>query len=419
MLRHIFINLWNTRRRNIWIMLELVVIAIVCWMVIDPIFVILYNKSISNGFETDGLYRLQLSKVPNGNAGTSEEFYQLMQRLREHKQIESATYIVGGQYPCAPGRSYGKLRKDTVSVDVAFMTFIPKSDFFKTWRMRSAKDGTWETLEKLEYPHKSIILTSDAAQHLSPNQDLWGGVVYNRDSLPMQVAALAQPVKMRSSKLPYYLRLTAWTDTLPSQLLNDDVTIFARTKPGVAEVRFIEDFIPWMEEHLVAGSFFVSKIEPFHKVSGLSDLREGATNEIRIKYALCYFFLVNLFLGISGTFWLNTRTRREEIGVRLSYGSSPWKIRLMLLGEATVMVTVAVLIGCFLYFQWALQEGFYVLGGVIPSDDSQYITNQFMDHFLVISAIVYAIMLVVTWIGVWIPAYTISKISPVMALRDE
>ena len=40
MLHHIFRNLWNSRKRNVWILLELIVIAIVCWMVIDPLFVI-------------------------------------------------------------------------------------------------------------------------------------------------------------------------------------------------------------------------------------------------------------------------------------------------------------------------------------------------------------------------------------------
>ena len=34
MWHHIFRNLWNSRKRNVWILLELIVIAIVCWMVI-------------------------------------------------------------------------------------------------------------------------------------------------------------------------------------------------------------------------------------------------------------------------------------------------------------------------------------------------------------------------------------------------
>ena len=218
---------------------------------------------------------------------------------------------------------------------------------------------------------------------------------------------------------PYYLRLNARTDGIPSWAYEGGLTVFARTKPGVAETRFIEDFIPWMEEYLAVGRLFISKIEPFSKVREQSDLKEGATSEIRIKYALCYFFLVNLFLGVSGTFWLSTRTRREEMGVRLSYGASPGHIRLLLLGEAGMLTTIAVLIGCLVYFQWVLKDGFYVLSSMTPGDNMRYITNHFTVHFLIVSLIVYLIMMIVTWIGVWIPAYNISKISPVEALKDE
>ena len=419
MLRHIFRNLWNTRKRNGWIMLELIVIAVVCWMVVDPLFVIYYNRSIPDGYESEGLYRLQLSTVPSKEQGKQADFFQLLERLRSHAQIESATYLVNGNYPCARGNSFNNLSRDTMSVRVAFMYFVPHTDFFKTWRIRSVKDGTWETLENTTYLSNDIVLTSDAADCLSPGKDLTGGEVYAGSNTAVRVAAVAQPVKMKNCMQPFYLRFIAWQDTVPHWVLESGTTLFARTRPGVSESRFIEEFITWMEEHLVVGRFFVSKIEPFHKVSEQSDLKEGATSEIRIKKALCYFFLVNLFLGISGTFWLSTRTRREEMGVRLSYGASAWKIRLMLLSEASVLTTFSVIMGCLIYFQWIVREGFYVLAGMAPSDDSRYITHQFWTHFLVVSGIVYVIMLVVTWIGVWIPAHNISKISPVTALKDE
>ena len=419
MLHHIFRNLWNSRKRNVWILLELIVIAIVCWMVIDPLFVIFYNKSIPDGYEADGLYRLQLSVVPSDEEIRPEDFRKLMERLRSHEQIESATYVVNNHYPCSRGNSFNNLTLDTMSVRVAFMDFVPHTDFFQTWRIRSVKDGTWESLENAEYTVNSILMTSDAAACLSPDKDLTGGVVYARDSVPLKVTALIQPVKMKSCMQPYYLRLNARTDGIPSWAYEGGLTVFARTKPGVAETRFIEDFIPWMEEYLAVGRLFISKIEPFSKVREQSDLKEGATSEIRIKYALCYFFLVNLFLGVSGTFWLSTRTRREEMGVRLSYGASPGHIRLLLLGEAGMLTTIAVLIGCLVYFQWVLKDGFYVLSGMTPGDNMRYITNHFTVHFLIVSLIVYLIMMRVTWFGVWIPAYNISKISPVEALKDE
>lgn len=43
-------------------------------MVIDPLFVIFYNKSIPDGYEADGLYRLQLSVVPSDEEIRPEDF---------------------------------------------------------------------------------------------------------------------------------------------------------------------------------------------------------------------------------------------------------------------------------------------------------------------------------------------------------
>ena len=82
-MHHIFRNLWNSRKRNVWILLELIVIAIVCWMVIDPLFVIFYNKSIPDGYEADGLYRLQLSVVPSDEEIRPEDFRKL-KRMKHH-----------------------------------------------------------------------------------------------------------------------------------------------------------------------------------------------------------------------------------------------------------------------------------------------------------------------------------------------
>ena len=240
MLHHIFRNLWNSRKRNVWILLELIVITIVCWMVVVPLFVIFYNKSIPDGYEADGLYRLQLSVVPSDEEIRPEDFRQLMERLRSHEQIESATYVLNNHYPCSRGNSFNNLTLDTMSVRVAFMNFVPHTDFFQTWRIRSAKDGTWESLENAEYTVNSILMTSDAAACLSPDKDLTGGVVYVRDSIPLKVVALMQPVKMKNCMQPYYLRLNAHTDGIPSWAYDGGLIVFARTKPGVVETRFID-----------------------------------------------------------------------------------------------------------------------------------------------------------------------------------
>lgn len=423
MLQQIIKLLWNNRRQNLWIMLELIVIAIVSWAVLDPIFVLKYNQSIPNGYEADGLYRLEVTRNEIDTVSVpSEDFVRIMSSLRHHKDIESATCVIAGAYPSSPGNNMNEVFRDTIKVRTTYIPFFSDSEFFQTWRFRSAKDGTWETLENLDMPKNSVILTEDVAALLSGGEDLTGQYIYSAyDSSEIRVMGVMQPIKMRNSMQPYLVRLVSFGDEsqMPEWAYNHSMRIFIRIKNNVLEGRFIEEFMSWVDDNLSSGSLVFSKLTPFREVQKESDLREGVTNEIRMKYGLAYFFMINLLLAVSGTFWLHTRTRREEMGIRLSYGASPAGIRRMLIGEAFVLTTVATVIGCFLYFQWVYYEGFYVMKDRVPGNDGLYLTNHFLAHFCIVSLIVYVVMLVVTWLGVYLPAYNISRVSPVEALKDE
>lgn len=423
MLQQMIRLLWNNRRHNLWIMLELVVIATVSWAVIDPLFVLNYNQSIPNGYETDGLYRLELTRNKIDTVSVpADDYARIMRGLRSYKDIESATCVLSGAYPSSPGNSMNTIFKDSIEVKTTFINFFSNSSFFQTWRFLSAKDGGWESLDNLEMPKGSIVLTQDAADMLLPGKNLIGQNVYNsKDSTEARVMGVITPVKMRNSMQPYLVRFISLgsENEMPDWAYNESMRLFFRTKAGVSEGRFTEDFMNWIDDYLTSGSLVFSKLTPFHEVQKESDLREGVTNEIRMKYLLAYFFMINLLLAVSGTFWLHTRTRREEIGIRLSYGASSGSVCRMLIGEAFVMTTVAVVLGCVLYFQWAYYEGFYVLNDRVPGNDDLYLTNHFPAHFCIVSLIVYVVMLAVTWLGVYVPARSISKISPVEALRDE
>lgn len=421
MLRFILKTIWNNRRNNILVLLELIVIAIVSWAVIDPIFVLKYNQSIPDGFDAEGLYELELETVPDTTSTTLvEDFYRLMKKLRNHNEIESATYIPSGVYPCSTSDNRNNLSyKDSTQIRVSFMYFFPNNDTFKTWRFRSAKDGTWETLENLQLNANSNILTSDIASVLSPDQDLTGKYIYTEDSTALHIAGLMQPVKMKNSIQPYFLRLVPIYKQIPEASIPYFIHIFFRTKPGISEDAFMNRFPDWANDNLISGNLFAKNVIPFHKIRSNSDLNTGAESEIKIKYGLAYFFMINLLLAISGTFWWRTRSRKEEIGIHMAYGASSSQIRLLLIGEAFLLVTIAVIIGCSIYLQWILYDGLYTFNNGAPTDGFKYVSNQFLPHFLIVSGIVYVIMLVVTWLGVYIPAYNASRIPIVNALKDE
>ena len=190
-----------------------------------------------------------------------------------------------------------------------------------------------------------------------------------------------------------------------------------RLKDGVSMTRFLHDFQPWMLEHLKAGNLYANKVQCYRTM--LEDQAYATSTALfRRSLALSVFFLVNLCLGVAGTFWVQTRTRREEVGVHLSFGATPRRIRAMLLLEGAVLVTLAVAVGCLIYWNYAMMDGL-AAGSTTERYVGLYWTDNFSVHFAVISLVVYAVLLAVTLFGVWMPARRISRIPPTEALRDE
>ena len=114
-----------------------------------------------------------------------------------------------------------------------------------------------------------------------------------------------------------------------------------------------------MDKGLTVGNYYVKSVRPFSSIQDQHEFSEGITNQYRLNLALGIFFLVNLCLGVAGTFWMQTRSRREEVGIMLSFGGNPSHITRLLLYEGWVLTTLGTLIGCLLYLQYALKDGLY------------------------------------------------------------
>ena len=53
-------QLWNQRRQNGWIFVELVVVSFFLWTVIDPIYVLTSNLAIDPGYNEERAYALYM-----------------------------------------------------------------------------------------------------------------------------------------------------------------------------------------------------------------------------------------------------------------------------------------------------------------------------------------------------------------------
>lgn len=428
MIRLVIKNLWSRRRRNFWLLAELILVCIVTWVITDPVVVLTHDRNLPEGFRPDHLFVLTLRTYP----ASSEKFRpeeddstarranveRMMMKLKSYEGVESVTYLVDGLMPYGASTSTSSVCIDTVWVYSFQMYFVSGSDYFRTMGMEGAEGLTTEMLDSRQYADGELVVTSDISTLLHDGKPLYNRQFLNNDSTgTLRIGGVVRPVRMRSYLQPAPMIWSAYA-TVSDYFYRNPQFAF-RIRDDLSEEAFLHRFRPWMNKELPTGNYYARFIEPYSSLKEQNEFSFGITNEYRINIALGIFFLVNLCLGVSGAFWMQTRTRKEEVGIMLSFGGHRGNIIRMLLAEGWVLTTLATLVGCLIYLQYALRNGLYNNEWFPTGFTAEYWVNHFGIHFLVVSLIVYLILMIVVSVGIWIPAYRISRIHPVEALRDE
>lgn len=141
--------------------------------------------------------------------------------------------------------------------------------------------------------------------------------------------------------------------------------------------------------------------------------------DYRVNIILMSFFLFCLFFGVSGAFWMQTRSRREEIGIMKSFGATSGKVIRLFLAEGFVLATVAVIVGSLIYLQYAMRKGLFMPEALHVGLSTHYWYEDFKLHFAVIMGLVWLLTIFVVSIGIYVPARGLSRISATDALHDE
>ncbi|MDE5710917.1 MAG: hypothetical protein K2I27_07275, partial [Bacteroides sp.] len=116
MLKLIIKNLWARRRRNGWLLAELVLVSIISWVVLDPVIVVTHDRNIPLGYDADRLCLVSLATLQPSATGYDpaaqdsatlvDSYYHLIRRAADFEGVEMTTPILGFFYPKWPGNRY-------------------------------------------------------------------------------------------------------------------------------------------------------------------------------------------------------------------------------------------------------------------------------------------------------------------------
>lgn len=429
-----FINLLPPRgevgRGAIWLFLELVIITVVAWVVFDPAIVNLYYKSLPSGYDNDRLLYAEtiLNRISVDDLVTDERKQEMIRRLESVEGIERV-YVNDKNWHSIgfDNFSFHRLKKDQDTLWVPQIIFTHDASFFETYGLKPLPGSpSAKELSHIQSRSNEIVLTRSAAISYFGTDDVVGKHVQemvNNTLDELTVAGVVEDIRVSPARAVRSLLFS------PSDLKVYNIYFAIRLKKGINPKRFVEEHGKELIAQGKTDYCRIRRLMTFNEHLQQMELDEGRPQEVNRSLTLALFFLVNLCLAVIGTVWLQARRKTEECGIRRAFGATRSRLLFSFLADAALMATVAVVIGCFIFLNYAY-SGFEIANGYenfdtmyrpeffTPKSDRTWVEH-FMPHFLIVSGIVYLIILCTVLIGTTIPALNIIGTKVTDALRDE
>lgn len=416
MVKHIFKMIWNQRKSNSWLLGELLLVFVCLWYIVDYFLVVLYTFNAPVGFDLSHTYRFLFNAREEGAEGyvtmeehpatVGDDLWEAIDRLRRMPEVEAVSFSRFG-IPYNTMDNYISLRADTLSEGVACRLYYVSPSYFELYRIRPASGYKGELKDGLS--DRAIVITEDAAAKLFPGENAVGKRVYLQNGNdPLEIGAVTRTGRgsefERVRPQAYLYQGESDVKAFPGEML-PWAEVSVRVKPE-AEKDFAEKFMTEKSGQVEQGNLYLQNITP------LSSTREDALREgksdMKTRVFILFFLLLNIFLGIIGTFWFRTRQRQGEMGLRMALGSTRSRLRITVLSEGVFLLTVAFVPALLICLNIALLD--LTSTGLLDNTVLRFAGGIILTYLLIVGMII---------AGVWYPANEAASLEPAEALHYE
>ena len=412
-------QIWNERWSNGWLWSELLIVFVVLWYVVDWTYVTARTYYEPVGFDITDTYYLELSlKNDKSDSYLSKEqksttlgqdIIELANRLRRLPEVEAVS-VSSNSRPYIGNNSGIMLRLDTLVSNPLQRVMTP--DFFQVFRYQSTDGRGYQPLvQALENGNVVVGENFWPKKYKGDRMLLGKEVVEVDDSTEVyKIGALSTKVRYNDFWANYSDRYVAIAFTekemakLEGEFYPSNIEVCLRVKPGTSK-DFAEYLMKLSANQLSVGNLFILKVHDYEDIR--NDFQQESYNQVQVRFWMMGFLLLNILLGIVGTFWFRTQHRRAESALRIAVGSSRMQLWQRLNKEGLLLLTLAALPAAAICYNIGYLE---LTGGVIEWG---------VVRFLITFIITYFLMALMILIGIWFPARQAIRIQPAEALREE
>ena len=397
---------------NLWLALELLVVSVVMWYVVDYLYTRAATYLEPRGFNIEHCYLIELGELTpkspdympdKSRDDTHADIAELVERLRRRPEVEAVS-LSQNSYPYNGSNSSGEVRYDTLQSPEWTIRRMVTPDFVRVFRYQGTRGETPEQLaEMLE---RGEFLASDnlyrkydhkLTEFVGKRFQLFGDTTKT-----YQLGAALQNVRYHD----YDQARSSYCFLAKQSFYYVGLELCVRVREG-QDNNFITKLKEDSESQFRIGNLFISEIRSFHDIR--RNFQQAWTNDIRNYVMGMGFLLLNIFLGLLGTFWFRTQQRRSEIALHKAHGATDGAIFRRLLSEGLLLLAVVTPIA--LVIDWNLAH--------MELNSWRNGTTLEWDRLLLCAGISFVLMALMIAIGIGIPARKAMKVQPAEALHDE
>lgn len=406
----------NEWRSNLWLVTELLLVSVVLWYIVDYMYVktSIYNQP--KGFDISHCYLVQMGcltdKSPDFIPNQTEEekrqdVKELLSRLQHRPDIEAAG-LGQNSYPYNGSNSGASVVYDTLRSPGWTVRRLVTPDFVRVFRYCGTRGETPEQLAEMLKDSRNF-LASDNLYKQRYGRDLTSLVgkpfyLFGDTTNTWNLAASLQVIRYGD----YFEAWNSYSMLAPisEAWYSKNLELCVRVKED-QDQDFIARLKADSEKQYRVGNLFIADVRSFVDIR--RNYQQAETNTWNSYLFGMGFLLLNIFLGLLGTFWFRTQQRRSEIALMKSLGGTDRSVCIRLVVEGLLLLAVATVPAMLIDWNLANVE----LNSWM--DGSTFSWSRFLITVL-FTFILIALMIVV---GVGIPARKAMKVQPAEALHDE
>ena len=416
--KKLFTQIRNEWRSNLWLALELLLVSVVMWYIIDLLYCRMATYLEPRGFDTEHCYLINMGVLTDKSPDytpysdthkQSDEVRELVERLRRRPEVEVVSLSLSA-YPYNGSNGSAEVDYDTLHAPRWTIRRIVTPDFVRVFRYQGARGETSEQLA--EILERGDFLASDNLyrKYGVPMTSLVGKkefYLFGDTTQTYRLGAALQNVRWDDySQASTSYSMVYNMNLLPDDWINADNELCIRVRAD-RDQNFMENLKADSEKQFRIGNLYISDIKSFKDIR--RSFQQGDTSQMRILVVGMGFLLLNIFLGLLGTFWFRTQQRRGEIALHKAMGATDGAVFGRLISEGIFLLLIVTVPAVIIDIVMAHFELNSWRNG----------TTLEWSRLAFCVAATFVLIAAMIGVGIGLPARRAMKVQPAEALHDE